>query len=370
MLPRVVLRLDELIAQADSPLDRECLKAERAGVLARLGLMADARFALAGLRTQSQRHRSPRLNAWVWIVDGLITHFESIGDEARDKFQRAWLQAEAAQDRPMMALSSAWLAVGAFNASDLPALQRHVANALRLAEPDEHATQARAGLVLADAYRFAGDEPSSRRWYLAARSHASADGDSSMISALLHNMAAMRAGRIGLEDAFGRANLDEARQVLLETESTANYDGGAGAAALTAMVPLMRAQLMMVLGRVEDSLALLEACRDHAVAQGSAHRDARILAERAWCRMHLGHTAEALQDAELARQGLAAQFDADDQAATHARLARVLQATGDAAAAALHQALAEQALCQHEAAQRDMRVVLDQAVSQGLPPKA
>jgi hypothetical protein len=45
MLPRVVLRLDELIAQADSPLDRECLKAERAGVLARLGLMADARFA-------------------------------------------------------------------------------------------------------------------------------------------------------------------------------------------------------------------------------------------------------------------------------------------------------------------------------------
>ena len=184
MLPRVVLRLDELIAQADSPLDRECLKAERAGVLARLGLMADARFALAGLRTQSQRHRSPRLNAWVWIVDGLITHFESIGDEARDKFQRAWLQAEAAQDRPMMALSSAWLAVGAFNATDLPALQRHIATALRLAEPAEHATQARVGLVLADAYRFAGDEPSSRRWYLAARSHASADGDSSMISAL------------------------------------------------------------------------------------------------------------------------------------------------------------------------------------------
>ena len=75
------------------PLEREWLKAERAGVLARLGLMQEARFALAGLRSQRQRLRSPRLNAWVWIVDGLITHFESIGNEARDKFQRALQQA-------------------------------------------------------------------------------------------------------------------------------------------------------------------------------------------------------------------------------------------------------------------------------------
>ena len=52
LLPRVVLRLDEAIALEDSPLARECLKAERAGVLARLGMMQEARFALAGLRSR------------------------------------------------------------------------------------------------------------------------------------------------------------------------------------------------------------------------------------------------------------------------------------------------------------------------------
>eukprot|EP01035_Chromulina_nebulosa_P007574 gene7574-10229_t len=71
-------RLDLAIARCQVPLERECLKAERAGAMARHGRLADARFELAGVRSQSLRHRHPRLNAWVCMADGLIDHFESV----------------------------------------------------------------------------------------------------------------------------------------------------------------------------------------------------------------------------------------------------------------------------------------------------
>lgn len=363
MLPRLVVRLDAAIAQAEMPLERECLKAERAGVLARLGLMQEARFALNGLRSQSQRHRSPRLKAWVWMVDGMVSYFEAIGPQAGQKFLRAHAIAAAADDAPMQALAAAWLAVCAFNASHLADLTLYAGTALRLAAADDHPTRARVGLVLADAYCFAGDDERSRQWYKTARLHAGADGDSTMMSFLLHNIAAMRAGRISLEDAFGRAKADEARHALMEIESTANYDGGAGAAALSAMVPMVRAWLMVVLGRFEEAIALFDTQLARVNAQGSAHRDARFVADRAWCHLGCGRPEQALADARMAERSIAAQFDPDDRAAAHARLARVLAACGEAADAARHQALAQQALLAHEAAQRDMKAALDLAVS-------
>jgi hypothetical protein len=86
---RLIERLDGAITTAAEPLQREYLKAERAGALARLGLLADARFALSGLRTQNQRHRDTLLAAWIQLVDGQIDHFDSIAPHAAGKFQRA-----------------------------------------------------------------------------------------------------------------------------------------------------------------------------------------------------------------------------------------------------------------------------------------
>lgn len=363
MLPRVVLRLDEAIAREDSPLARECLKAERAGVLARLGLMQEARFALAGLRSQAQRHRAPQLQAWVWMVDGLISHFESVAVHSGDKFRRALALATTAQDQPMMALTSAWLACCAFNASDLPALSEHLTLALQLAGPDHHAVHTRLGLVLGDAYRFAGDEPRSRLWYQLARRHAGLEGDTSMMSALLYNATAMRAARIGLDDAFGQANLDEARQALLEVESTINYDDGAGSAALAATVRLVRAQMMLVLGRLDEALVQFDACRPGAVAQGSAHRDARFAAERAWCLVQLGQHERARQDMGEAQAALATTQDADDRATAHARLAQCAHKLAQPADAARHQAAADQALRDHRASQQAMLAMLSQTLA-------
>ncbi|MFZ2987309.1 hypothetical protein [Ideonella sp.] len=359
MASRLIERLDQAIAKAEDPVQRECLKAERAGALARHGLLAEARFALTGVRTQSQRHRSALLGAWVSLIDGQIDHFEAVAPKALAKFERAHELADAAADNSMKALASAWMANACFNASNVPAMLGHLRQTLELAPAELHSARARVGLVLADAYRFAGDDERSQAWYLKAREHASAEGDTSMISALLHNISAMRSARISLDDAFGQADRDMAAKALLEAESTANYDWGAGAAALAAMVPVIRAQLLAVLGRHEEAVALFDAYLARARSEGMGHREARFLADRAWCHRNNQRSTEALRDARLAERCLAAQFDADDLAATHARLAQVYAACDRAEEAAAHRARAEQSLAAHRLAQMEMRNALN-----------
>jgi tetratricopeptide (TPR) repeat protein len=362
MASRLIDRLDRAIAEADDPLRRECLKAERVGALARHGLLAEARFALAGVRTQSQRRRDPRLSAWVSLVEGQIEHFECVAPKAAEKFQQAHATAAAAGDSAMRALAAAWLSALALNASDKRAFATWVVEALEHAAPDQHAAWARLGLVLADALRFAGDEERSQRWHAKAREHASADGDTAMISALLHNISAMRSARIGLDDAFGRADLSAAQKALLEADSTSNYDWGSGAAALAAMVPLVRAQLLVVLGRFEEAQALFDAYAARVRNEGMAHREPRFLADRAWCQVQCGRTAAALREARTAQRHLDPKQDADDLAATHARLARVFEAAGHAEDAAQHQAKAEEALSLYRVQQREWLSTLNLAL--------
>jgi len=360
---RLIERLDAAIGAAAEPLQREYLKAERAGAIARLGLLSDARFTLAGLRAQNSRHKDTLLSAWISLVEGQIEHFDTVAPKAVNKFQSALELAETAGNAPMQALASAWLATCAFNADDVPAIARHVAAALKLAAPDDHAARARVGLVLADTYRCGGDDVKSQTWYLRARAHASADGDSSTISAMLHNISAMRASQIALADAFGRADLDLARKALLEAESTANYDWGTGVASLSTMVPVTRAQLLVTLSRFEEAVCLFDEHIDRARREGMARRGARLLADRAWCHVRLGRVAQALADTRAAEAGVKGQRDADDRAAAYARLARIHRHGGRDKTADALQAKADTALAEHEAAQASWCQVLDETLA-------
>jgi tetratricopeptide (TPR) repeat protein len=351
-MTRLLERLDSQIAQAEEVFERECLKSRRAAVLARHGQFAEARFALAGLRSQSQRLRNPVLSAWVAFVDGLIEHCESLAPTARGKFKRAHELASAAGDAELHALSAAWLAMADFNASDVEATVAHTQEALRVAPPDSHAARARAALVVASAWRVAGDDDRAIPWYKVARQHAATEGDVSLVSVLLHNMAAFQAGRISLEGAFDRADLADAQRVLLEAESTGNYDAGVGNAQLLAEVPLLRAQLMTVLGQYDAAIALFDAQLPRARSEGQVHREARFLADAVFAEVKLGRLDEAVKRLRAINAVLPLMTEHDDVAATHARLAVATRALGRAEQADAHEAQAAAALALHRAEQR------------------
>ncbi len=351
-MTRLLERLDSQIAQAEEVFERECLKSRRAAVLARHGQFAEARFALAGLRSQSQRLRNPVLSAWVAFVDGLIEHCESLAPTARGKFKRAYDLASAAGDPELHALCAAWLAMADFNASDVEATVAHTQEALRIAPADSHAARARAALVVASAWRVAGNDDRAIPWYKVARQHAATEGDVSLVSVLLHNMAAFQAGRISLEGAFERADLADAQRVLLEAESTGNYDAGVGNAQLLAEVPLLRAQLMTVLGQYDSAIALFDAQLPRARSEGQVHREARFLADAVFAEVKLGRLDEAVKRLRAINAVLPLMSEHDDVAATHARLAVVTRALGRVEQADAHEAQAAAALELHRAEQR------------------
>jgi tetratricopeptide (TPR) repeat protein len=363
MTSRLIERLDQEIAVCRDPLERECLKAERAGALARHGLLDDARFNLAGVRAQNLRLHKPRLSAWVALVEGLIDHFDSLRPDAVLKFERAYKFAQEACDDGLQAQALAWMATGSFNASDMEAMIHQLGRAVRLAPRQHHAAWARIGLVLADAYRFAGDDMRSQHWYNRARQAAGHEGDASMMSAFLHNVSAMRSAVIGLEDAFGRADLAAARRAWMEAESSANYDDGAGSEALVAMSPVVRAQLLVVLGRFDEALALFDTHLMRASAEGMASRGARFLADRAWCLLQLGRLAEAQEDAQAAQSAVMALRDVDDLAAVHARLAQICQGLGLTEPAQAHQQQADAALAIYRSEQESLQQALNAVFS-------
>lgn len=349
---RLVERLDAEIALAEDPFARECLKARRAAALARQGLFAEARFALAGLRSQSSRLRRPLLSAWVALVEGQIEHCESLADTARGRFAQARQLAIEAGDPGMQGECAAWLAVSDFNANDPDAMAGHAAEALTLAPPDGHVARARASLVVADALRYAGEDDEAQPWYAQVRRHATTEGDVSLVSMLLHNVAAFRAGRIALDDALGQADPADAQRVLMEAESTGNYDAGTGHGQLLTMVPLLKAQMLVVLGRFDEAVSVIDAQLPRAREEGQTRRVALFLADAAYCEVRLERHDEALRRLRLLQPLLAKVPEPDDQAAMHARLAVVTRALGRHEAADGHAAASADAVARYRAEQQ------------------
>ncbi len=78
----------------------------------------------------------------------------------------------------------------------------------------------------------------AKPWYAAVRDHALAEGDDSMISAMLHNSATFRANNVRLAEAFGNSQAAQAAQALMEADSTSNFDIGIRTKSLTAVCPV------------------------------------------------------------------------------------------------------------------------------------
>jgi tetratricopeptide (TPR) repeat protein len=222
-------------------------------------------------------------------------------------------------------------------------MTRRVAETLRLADAKHHAAQSRIGLVIAQAYHFAGRYDLAQPWYASARQHGSAEGDEAMLAALMANMAWLNASQARQNVLSGPGESQATRQALLGAESSQNFDALVGTAALDALAPVMRAQLLSLQGRHADALRLYEQHLDLALTQGAAHMANWLRADLAWCRLQLKQADLALEDARAAEAANRDDCDLDDRAATHSRLAQVYAELGQIDAAKKHSQQAEAA---------------------------
>lgn len=322
------MQLAARIAAARNPVEAACLRAQRGIYLARQGKYEAAQAIVTAVRDEFGTRPNAEVTAWISLVEALIHFYSHPGPNAMDRLRRAHALGQAMQHPVLVPLSAAWLAHIEFNDNRMEPMLQHVQEALRLAQPDHHAALARVSLVVADAFHYAGRFDLAKDWYAKVRQHALAEGDDAMISAMLHNVAAFRASRTRLKDAFGEADMVETARAMMEAESTGNFDIGIGTASLSWFVPLLRAQLLTVEGRYGEAAILFSQNLESAETQGVARLMVSFLADYAWCRFKLGDAGSALAYAARCEEAAQHDCDADDLAASLARVSAIYEANG------------------------------------------
>ncbi len=371
---RLMAKLDAAIAAAAAnPIEARCLRAERAGLLARQGQLEAAKAVIDELNAQRAWQPNPPLRAWLALTEGLHGYYSALGRGAQARIEQAYLLARGVGAlRRLHALAAAWLANMAFANDDMPRMAQLAREALDTALPEHHGARARAALVAGYAYHFAADSARAQPWYEASRRHAIAEGDETHLSALMHNQAGMRANQARMAllfDADGAAADHSAAigHALMGAESIGHYDAGIGTASLGSLVPMLRAQVLTAQGKWADARALFETHFDAALADGLARQAPCLLADRAWCEWHGGNAKKARALVAAAEQALAQDCDIDDRAMAAARLAQVHGALGDKAAAQGHCDASKTHYAVHRKQQRHIVALLDEALA-GLDP--
>jgi hypothetical protein len=361
----VLERLDTAIARARNPVDTACLRAERACLLARRGNLAMARKAIDEIQQRFAWRPHAAISAWVSLAQGMMDHYSHLGPSAHDKVRRAYALSGATDLKRLHVLSAAWLSQMDFVHRDMLQMVSHVVEALAHAAPDHHAARSRASLVVASAYHHAGEAERAKPWYAKARIHAVADGDEATLSASMHNQAGMGAMQLRLDEVSGEVDRAQVRRVLMAAESAGHFDAGVGigVGALSSLVPMLRAPVLVVDGQYELALSLYRRHIDAAMRDGLARMQACFLADMAWCRLHLEQQSLALLDAAAAQESLSQPCDVDDRAIALARLAMVHRRLGNEAHAVTLHERALRDLATHRSEQARVAALLDDGLA-------
>ena len=367
MASRLLARLDAAIARTRDPVQLACLRAERAGFLGRHGRVELAISQLQELQRQFAQRPHVAVSGWVALAEGQVDHYTRLGSVAHDRFKRAYALSAAAGLHALHALAAAWLAHSEDSQGNRPRMAQLCAEALRGAEPDHHAARWRASLTAAGAYHYAGRLDQAQPWYTAARTHAMADGDEVALSALMYTQAAMRCHEARFAAAFDPACEPQSAGAVLGAESASQFDAVIGLQSLDWLVPMMRAQLLLLDGRWEAALALVDEHFPRSEAQWRSRMQPCVLADRAWCLWQLGRDAEARAETARAVESLESPCDVDDRALAHARLAQLFDAFGDGQAARDHAEAAHHDCAAHREQQERLVQDLDTALA-GLAP--
>ncbi len=337
---RLLKRLDAAIEAATGPVQPAVLKTQKALLLARHGQMAVAREQLTALHLQSFQHPHPELGAWLHFAEGLMAYYTDFSSAAQEKIAHARVIASNSGLKALDGLCSAWLAQLAYVRHELDAMLEHAQHCDQVADPRDFAARYRLCTVMGLAFDFSSQQEAAKLWYAKARAHAQADGDDASISALMYNVAEMRAAQLRREAVWSDAKA-QSQGLLLGADSIKHYDAAVGGSVKPDLTPVLRAQILVVEGEFAQALALYEAHLPQTVSAGLTRLSSSLLADMAWCRVHLGQNEQALQQAQEAELESGAPADVDDRAIAHSRLSQVFRALGRETDAARHAALAQ-----------------------------
>ena len=135
---RLLATLEAAIKSAGNPIEAQCLRAERAALLARQGQLERARGAIDELNAQlAWQPNNNVLRAWIALAEGLHGYYSVIGRDAQETIELAYSLAQNGGPAAarLRTTAAAWLANLAFANCDTPRMAALTREALDGAAP-------------------------------------------------------------------------------------------------------------------------------------------------------------------------------------------------------------------------------------------
>lgn len=347
MVSPLVDRLEVAFQATSDPIERAVLSAQIACYQARVGEFDDAERRRNGLRKEFGDGHSARVSILIMCLEGLLLYFKDLDRNARDRLLRANLISVACRERALMAFTAAWLAHIDFNLGQYDSMAREIANCNEVIDADDGTAACRVALVLGDAFSYARQQESARRWYEHARQIASRIGDQAAVGAITYNRAALHVAAARIGGLTSKQDLEDISFANAEVRSAVNYQALAGLSSLDHLLRSASIGVMMLEERYQDaSIAIADVIASSSAPSESAEL-ALLYADQARCLAQLGRSDLANETALRAKAIRTDRFDADDRALIFDALGRFHAAAGEDVEAAKFSARVKAALKEH-----------------------
>jgi len=323
---------------------------------ARHGMSTEALKAISVVRDHYGIDINPEIASWLMLAEGILYYFHTDTRESYIRIRKAYGLAIALDSTSALPICAAWMAQLEFHDGEYTRMYSHIEEALTTAEADDHAANARAALVLANAYLLGGSYTLARPWYEKARFRAADDGDNATLSAMLYNVAAFRAANVRLDDTFGVEAAKEVHRTGMETASSRHYDHAIGTRGLDFLSLLLRALVHTIEHRYSDAIVLFNEINPKKLLDQML---APMYADISWCCVNLGEIDRAERDLQRAINYLDVTIDHDDKAYSNSRIAQVLDILERNSEAEHYRLIANESLIKHRSFQESLIVQLN-----------
>lgn len=320
--------------------------------LARQGDSAGALDKILSVRKHYGDELQHEVASWVMLAEGVLhfTKFELT--QSYDRLRRAYGLAVALRNDSARPCCAAWMSSIEFNMGKYDDMISHIIEVFTFAAADDHQARSRACLVLADSLQVCDSFEEARRWYAKAHWHSTSEGDQTMLSAYLYNVAAFRTANLRLAHAFGEVSPSELKRASMEANSSFTYDMAVRNQSFTTFWKILHGQLLVIQGEYSEAKILLDSAESMKL---DSHDRPLVLCDLALCNLRLGNTSIGDKQSISAEYNIKHLVEPDDLAFVLKRISQVRAASGNEQSAANLNIRANEYLAEHRGLQNSLR---------------
>ena len=314
MTAPLVARLQSALDNATDLPSRAALSVQIACYLARVGEFDSAERLRIELRKEFGDGRHPAISMRIMCLEALILYFKDLDPKARDRLARANLLAVACKEESLVALTFAWLSHIDFNLGHYGAMSTDIKHCLAAIAADDGNALCRVSLVLGDAFAYAMQEESGRRWYEQARVIANNLGDQAAIGAITYNRAALHVANARVRRLSSPIQPAEINMLDAEVRSAVNYQHVARLKSLEHLLGSASIGVLMLREKYEDALMAIQTLISTSAVPEQSAALALLFADAAVSLSRTGQATLAVEKAAAIAEFPVATFAADDRA--------------------------------------------------------